>query len=112
MTDNDDDDRHLTETEQVQAVKVTDRRLLYLFFAMFVIFGLLAWRIQINQDQIRDNARNQCRQSAINTTKINEKDEALIRLLIKFGSKPPTPAIQQWINDTRAAHLTVPVCRR
>lgn len=109
MTDN---GNHLSETQQLQTVKITDRRLLYLFIITLVIFGLLGWRIQINQDQIRQNAHRQCLQSAVNTTKINEKDEALIRLLIKFGGKPPSAAITQWITDTRAAHLTVPVCGR
>lgn len=97
-------------------VKTTDKRLLFLLLAFVSIGALLGWRIQQNQDDIRDSVHNQavynweqCQRSVINTTKINEKDEALIRLLVKFG-KPDSPPIIQWIKDTRDAHLTIPSC--
>jgi hypothetical protein len=110
----------------VQTIRVTDRRVLVAFVIFMLVFGLLGWRVQINQDEIRRNQIqqtqifqtlihnqavynwDQCQRSVTNTIKINAKDEALIRLLIKFAK--PSPAVSQWISDTRKAHLTVPDC--
>ena len=105
----------ITEKEW-ERLKRRDRALLYMFIFTTFVFTILALSINSNQNRITRTQNNQsiynwekCETSVVNTTKLNEKDEALIRLLVKFG-KPHTPAIDQWIQDTRAAHLTVPEC--
>lgn len=102
----------------VTRIRSTDRRVLFMIAAMFLIFGLLSWRVQINQDRIGQSAHrqalynwSQCQRSVVNTTKLNATSQVQIDFLTPFlRTSQNRKAIERWIAIYRDAKLIVPDC--
>lgn len=54
------------------------RALLVIFISMMVVFGLLAYRTEVQQEQIKRNAYDQCVVANTNATRINKFLDAAV----------------------------------
>lgn len=108
-------------TEEHGPLKLTDTRLLYMFIAFVILFGLLAYRSQHNTSAIDQHQReqvlnnwNQCQRSVQNTTKINETDQAFIDFLNGLKSPSATQTqedrLHRFIEIYQNSKLVVPEC--
>lgn len=93
------------------ALKLTDRRLLFLFILSVAVFGYLVWRIQSDAHQRDVYNWNQCQRAHTNTQKINATNRAFQDFLSQFVAASPQPdQLQHFIDIYKNAVLTVPEC--
>jgi hypothetical protein len=94
----------------VSAVRRTDRRMLFAFVAVTLIFGLLGWRVDRNQHSQAIYNWHQCQRSAKNTTKLNDTTRVFIDFLRQADKTRPNEQIKRWIKIQQGAILVVPEC--
>lgn len=99
-----------------------DRRILFAFVAVVLIFGLLSWRGEVNSRRGAVNARHiaeaaekatalalaTCRRTAVNTARLNATTNAVIGTL--SAVRPQTPALLALERIYRDSLLIVPAC--
>lgn len=82
-----------------RAVKATNRRFLVLFLSMAAVFGLLAWRTEVNADELeaQQNSMEQafyaaCLARVDRQILANQSREATVQLAVSGPTAPTDPA--------------------
>jgi hypothetical protein len=104
------------EQRVAQRVRVTNRRFLFLFVGAVLVFGLLAYRTEVNangvteqQQALKEAVQQACMVRADRVSAANEARETLTQVLVNGPNGPTDPAAKALLTQQLRDALLLPV---